>query len=149
MEPQCPHPRRRSRNFADLSCIFQIFAELEFPIPSHLWLEGLDLSLRVESDEESKGPATRESGAFSTPIIPSHLDLLQTFPSGSTLHLIDHVPKFNFAYTAAEEHPLALQVSPVVAPCGLAERAALSRNLQNPSPSLTWPSDIYQRHQQT
>ena len=122
-------------------------------IPSHSWWDPLAESvystLRVKPDIETVPLSTIQRRAFSSSIVPGHLDLIKSRPSRSLLHLVNHVLEFDRADITTEEHALSLDLLPVVAPCCLADRAAFLSYFQTVYSSPNAPSNTDQNNRST
>src|SRR5437879_5114357 len=97
-------------------------------------------TLRVKPDIETVPLTAIQRRAFSSSVVPCHLDLIDLLPSCSFLYLVDHVLEFDRADIAAEEHALSFDRFPVVSPCCLADRAAFLSYFQTAYSSPTGPS---------
>src|SRR5438552_19100472 len=122
-------------------------------IPSRSWWDPLAESvystLRVKPDIETVPLSPVQRCAFSSSIVPGHLDLINGRPSGPFLHLVNHVLEFDRADITTEEHALSFDLFPVVAPGCLADRAALLRHFQSVYSSPNAPSNTDQNNQST
>ena len=106
-------------------------------------------ALRVKPDIETVPLSPVQRCAFSSSIVPGHLDLIKGRPSGPFLHLVNHVLEFDRADITTEEHALSFDLFPVVAPGCLADRAALLRHFQSVYSSPNAPSNTDQNNQST
>src|SRR5437016_12870784 len=114
-------------------------------IPSHCWRDPLAESVystfRVKPDTEPVPLPLVQCHALPSTVIPGHLNLIKSRPSGPFLHLVNHVLEFDGAYVAAKEHALSFDLFPVVAPCCLADRAAFLSYFQTVYSSPNGPSN--------
>src|SRR5438552_8357303 len=122
-------------------------------IPSRSWWDPLAESvystLRVKPDIETVPLSPIQSRAFSSSIVPGHLDFIKSRPSGPFLHLVNHVLEFNGAHVAAEEHPLPFDLFPIVPPCCLADSAAFLSYFQTVYSSPNAPSNTDRNNRST